>query len=138
MGNTYIKSPLNYVGGKYKLLPQIIPLFPSNINVFVDLFGGGLNVGVNAEAKHIVYNDLCLSVVQILDYFYSHTKEQMLNQIDEYITKYKLSKTNDIGYKQLREDYNKSEDKNPIMLYTLICYSFNNFNGYINSKYNKD
>lgn len=50
----------------------------------------------------------------------------MLNQIDEYITKYKLSKTNDVGYKQLREDYNKSEDKNPIMLYTLICYSFNN------------
>ena len=126
MENTYIKSPLNYVGGKHKLLPQIIPLFPSNVNVFVDLFGGGLNVGVNAEAKHIVYNDLCLSVVQILDYFYSHTKEQMLNQIDEYITKYKLSKTNDIGYKQLREDYNKSEDKNPIMLYTLICYSFNN------------
>ena len=24
----YIKSPLNYVGGKYKLLPQILPLFP--------------------------------------------------------------------------------------------------------------
>lgn len=126
MKNIYIKSPLNYVGGKYKLLPQIIPLFPSNINIFVDLFGGGFNVGVNADAKRIVYNDLCLPVVQILDYFHNHTKEQMLNQIDEYINKYKLSKTNDVGYKQLREDYNKSEDENPIMLYTLICYSFNN------------
>lgn len=42
MKKTYIKSPLNYVGGKFKLLPEIIPLFPTNINTFVDLFGGGV------------------------------------------------------------------------------------------------
>lgn len=36
-----IKSPLNYTGGKFKLLPQILPLFPNDINTFVDLFGGG-------------------------------------------------------------------------------------------------
>lgn len=30
-------SPLNYIGGKHKLLPQILPLFPNNINVFIDL-----------------------------------------------------------------------------------------------------
>ena len=34
-----IKSPLNYTGGKYKLLPQILPLLPDNIDIFVDLFG---------------------------------------------------------------------------------------------------
>lgn len=33
-----VKSPLNYVGNKYKLLPQILPLLPTNINTFVDLF----------------------------------------------------------------------------------------------------
>lgn len=37
----YIKSPLNYTGGKYKLLPQILPLLPNNIDTFIDLFGGG-------------------------------------------------------------------------------------------------
>ena len=37
---SYIKSPLNYVGGKYKLLPQIVPLFPEKIHTFIDLFGG--------------------------------------------------------------------------------------------------
>ena len=37
-----IKSPLNYTGGKFKLLPQILPLFPNDINTFVDLFGGGV------------------------------------------------------------------------------------------------
>ena len=36
--NQYIKSPLNYVGGKYKLLPQIMPLFPDNIDTFYDLY----------------------------------------------------------------------------------------------------
>ena len=39
----YIKSPLNYTGGKYKLLPQILPLFPNEIDTFIDLFGGGYN-----------------------------------------------------------------------------------------------
>ena len=55
--NTYIKSPLNYVGGKYRLLSQIIPLFPDKIDTFVDLFGGGFNVGINVNANRIIYND---------------------------------------------------------------------------------
>lgn len=36
----YLKNPFNYVGAKYKLLSQILPLFPSEIHTFVDLFGG--------------------------------------------------------------------------------------------------
>ena len=32
----YIKSCLNYTGGKYKLLPQIIPLIPRDIDTFYD------------------------------------------------------------------------------------------------------
>ena len=40
MKNNYVKSPLNYTGGKHKLLPQILPLFPEEINTFVDLFTG--------------------------------------------------------------------------------------------------
>ena len=38
MKEKLIKSPMNYVGGKYKLLPQILPLFPENIDTFVDMF----------------------------------------------------------------------------------------------------
>lgn len=38
----YIKSPLNYTGGKFKLLPQILPLMPDDIENFVDLFCGGV------------------------------------------------------------------------------------------------
>lgn len=37
----YVKSPFNYTGGKYKLLPQLLELFPKQVNTFVDLFAGG-------------------------------------------------------------------------------------------------
>ena len=53
-----IQSPLNYTGGKFKLLPQILPLFPQHINVFVDLFCGGCNVGINVDCNRVIYNDL--------------------------------------------------------------------------------
>lgn len=47
----FIKSPLNYTGGKYKLLPQLLEIFPKEIDIFVDLFAGGGNVAVNVNAK---------------------------------------------------------------------------------------
>lgn len=142
MKNTYIKSPLNYVGGKHKLLPQIIPLFPDNINTFVDLFGGGCNVAVNVKAKQIVYNDIITQVVEMLEYFKNHTTTDLLNEIDTYIKKYNLSKTNQKGFLQLREYYNK-ENKSPIVLYTIISHAFNyqirfNLKGEYNMPFGKD
>lgn len=34
----YKRSPIVYNGNKYRLLPQIIPLFPLKIDTFYDLF----------------------------------------------------------------------------------------------------
>jgi DNA adenine methylase Dam len=121
----YIKSPLNYVGGKYKLLKEIIPLFPNKINTFVDLFGGGFNVGANVEAEHTIYNDICKPVVELLNHIKGNNIDNLLSEIDEYIEKYHLSKENREGYLKLREDYN-SGYKTPIKFYTLLCYAFNN------------
>lgn len=58
MKNTYIKSPINYIGNKYKLIGQIIPLFPDKINMFVDVFGGSGTVLINTRAEHYLYNDI--------------------------------------------------------------------------------
>ncbi len=58
--------------------------------------------------------------------------DQSLAGIDTYIEKYALSKENREGYIALREAYNKGGATYPLLLYTLICYSFNNqirFNG---------
>ena len=56
--NKIICSPMNYIGGKYKLLPQILPLFPNNINTFVDLFCGGCNIGINVNAEGKLCGDV--------------------------------------------------------------------------------
>lgn len=110
----YIKSPLNYVGGKYKLLPQILPLFPKNIDTFIDLFGGGFNVGINVPAKEVVYNDLNLPVVQILEYIHRNRTDKSLDEIDEIIKQYDLSKINRNGYLRLRSYFNESESKQSV------------------------
>lgn len=125
MKNTYIKSPLNYIGGKHKLLPQIIPIFPSNINTFVDLFGGGFNVGINIKANKIIYNDTIEEVVDLLKNLYNTKTQECLNKIDKIIEEYNLSKTNKEGYLKLRQDYNNG-NKSYYMFYSLICYAFNN------------
>lgn len=121
----YIKSPLNYVGGKYKLLSQILPLFPKEIDTFYDLFGGGFNVGINVDAKKHVYNDILKPVVELLWALKKEDRERVLMFIDDYIDQYNLSKTNKEGYLALRERYNETK-RNPFMFYTLVAHSFNN------------
>lgn len=127
----FIKSPLNYTGGKYKLLPQLLEIFPKEIDTFVDLFAGGGNVAVNVNAKHIIYNDIMWQVPEMLQEFKRVGVEECLQRIDYFIEAYELSKDNREGYLKLRECYNNSFDlefllTDPLMLYTLICYSFNN------------
>lgn len=119
----FIKSPLNYIGGKYKLLPQIIKLFPDNINTFVDLFAGGFNVGINVKANNYICNDINIYVINLFKKFKELDIKEILNRINENIEKYQLSKTNEAGFIKLRAYYNKY--RNLIDLYTLVCYSFN-------------
>ena len=120
-----VKSPLNYTGGKYKLLGQILPLFPDNINTFIDLFTGGCNVGVNVNANKIICNDYESSIIDLYNNLKKLTSNKALNYIDNTIKKYQLSKTNVEGYYLLREEYN-SNKKYWYMFYSLVAYSFNN------------
>ena len=118
-----IKSPLNYIGGKYKLLEQILPLFPKKINRFVDLFAGGCNVGINANAKEIIFNDNLTYLIELFQTFHSKELETVITHIENRILEFDLSLTNEEGYKKIREFYN--ENKNPLDLFVLIAYSFN-------------
>lgn len=83
-----IQSPLNYTGGKFKLLPQILPLFPKEINTFVDLFCGGCNVGINVEANRVIYNDIDRNLLYIYQTFKILGKEVIKELIYEIIDKY--------------------------------------------------
>lgn len=141
MNETYIKSPLNYVGGKYKILNQIIPKFPKKINTFVDLFGGGFNVGINVDADTIVYNDVIEPLCELMNYFSNKNAEEVVQKLEDNISINGLDKENTDAFLKLRNKYNhsvyKNEDDKIIDFYTLILYSFNyqiRFNQ--NMKYN--
>ena len=119
----YVPSPMNYIGGKYRVLPQILPLFPKNIETFVDLFCGGCNVGINVDAKHIIFNDNLTFLIDLYKSFQQLSNEKVFEHIENQIRRFNLSLTNDAGYKQLRTLYNT--DRNPLDLFVLVAYSFN-------------
>ena len=156
--DNFAKSPLNYTGGKYKLLPQFKNIFPQNIDTFVDFFCGGANVAINSEAKKIIAIDKETNLIRILELFKNYDYMEIVNKLENIIEKYNLSNTYKNGYdfygensssglgkynKQyylnLRNDYNHMEDSHEkdFMLLTLVIYAFNHqirFNS--NGEYN--
>ncbi len=143
-----IPSALNYTGGKYKLLPQILPFFPKDADKVVDLFCGGCNVGINVNCNKVQFNDSNEYLIGLLNTFKKLPKEDIFNWVFESIKNYNLSMVsengyeyygcegskgvgsyNKEGYNRLRRDFNKKMEKNDeyyLMLYLLIVYSFNN------------
>ena len=119
----FLKSPLNYIGGKYKLLPQLNEYFPKKINTFVDLFSGGFNVGINVESNKTICNDMNTFIIDLYKELYIESIDDTLSKVVGRINEYGLSKENEEAFKKFRDYYNKTKD--PIDLYTLSCYSFN-------------
>lgn len=148
------QSPLNYTGGKFKLLSQILPLFPEQIDTFVDLFCGGCNVGLNVNANSVLYNDADEHLKYLFQMFKNLDKSVTFDLINQVIDEYGLSRVSEHSYEfygcnggdglgsynkdkflKLRADYNAKSGEDYykfIMLYVLIVYAFNNqirFNG---------
>lgn len=142
----YVKSPLNYTGGKHKLLPQLSKYWPENIDTFYDMFCGAGNVGINANAKKVICIDKNISVIEILKLIKETNFEELHQSIEDVIDKFGLSKSYINGYDyygcesstglgkynkdafmRLRSAYNASKgyDK-PLLLLVLILYGFNN------------
>jgi len=138
----YIKSPINYVGNKHKLLNQILPLFPDNINTFFDVFGGSGTVLINTRANHYIYNDINNFVSSIFSGLVFNDTDEVIHKIENVIAEYALSKTNKEGFDKLRDDYNNGRN-DWITLFALVCYSFNqqmrfNNNHQYNSSFGKN
>jgi DNA adenine methylase Dam len=118
-----IKSPLNYTGGKFRLLPKILPLFPDNIDTFVDLFGGAMNVCINIKANKIYGNDYINYLPELFNTWKNKSLEEINNHIDNRISEFGLSGTNKDGFEKFRDYYN--EHRNIEDLFILVCHSFN-------------
>ena len=143
-----IQSPLNYTGGKFKLLSQILPLFPKNIEHFFDVFCGGCNVGINVKCKGVTFIDRNEHLIYLYQSFQNLEKDEIFKWIYEIISEYGLSLVSQNGYKfyncnssaglgkynrepfnRLRNDFNKCkifDYRYYVMLYVMIVYAFNN------------
>jgi len=118
-----IKSPLNYIGGKSKLLTQIVPRFPTQVDTFVDLFAGGCTVGLNVRSNKTIFNDNLTYLIDLYRKLQDLSAEEVFEHINGRIDTLGLSKTNETGYLALRSEYNAN--KNPLDLFVLVAYSFN-------------
>jgi DNA adenine methylase Dam len=147
MNSWYTVSPLNYIGGKARILDQLLPIFPNDINTFVDLFCGGCNVGINTKANEYIYNDNNRELIGLLKTFLRLNCDTILKKLDDIVEKYGFSKTKEHNFAyydgnpmigvsrynkepfiKLRNDYNNTPRNNQhyIMLYALIVFGFNN------------
>ena len=120
----YYISPLNYIGGKYEILPLIKSNLPKNINTFYDLFGGGGTVGINVNCEKVIYNDINWMVRDLLEKISRDKFLTTYNYIEKTIKKYNLEKKNKEAYVNFRKKYNSNQigSRNPLDLYLLICY----------------
>lgn len=147
MNSWFTVSPLNYIGGKARILDQLLPVFPKHISTFVDLFCGGCNVGINTQADNYIYNDGNRELIGLLKMFLRLNTNTILKRMDEIVEYYGFSKTKDHNFAyyggnpmkgvsrynkepflRLRQDYNNSPRNNQhyIMLYALVVFGFNN------------
>ncbi|WP_237800069.1 Dam family site-specific DNA-(adenine-N6)-methyltransferase [Corynebacterium accolens] len=119
-----LKSPLNYVGGKYRLLKQILPYFPDEIETYVEPFGGAGNVGINVQADYYIFNDMNSELIAMLQYLTAiDDVEALIQEIYARIEAWGLTKTSESAYKEYRKFYNSN--RNPLDLFILTCFSYN-------------
>jgi DNA adenine methylase len=143
------RSPLFYVGDKYKFVREIKMHFPTKINRFIEPFVGGGSVYLNINASEYLLNDIDRSVIDIHKFLCSYIgkEKEFYNLIFAIIHKYNLScsyekdivpvelkqhyiKTyyahfNKENFKKLKTDYNQSKERNIAALYVLLIYGFN-------------
>lgn len=156
MNSRLKRSPLFYVGDKYKLMKQLVNLFPKEINNFYEPFVGGGTVFLNIQAKKYYINDINKHLINIHKFLVKNSKNpaQFYKNVEKIIYKYKLSRSykediipatlkkewkktyfarfNKEGYEELRISVNNHKQNDPLILYILLIYGFNRmlrFNG---------
>lgn len=123
------------MGNKYKLLSQLIPLFPKKCDIFVDLFGGSGVVSMNYQGrKRTIYNEFNKNIVELVKMIVGSKPQELDAYFKNKIKYYNLptlstNKEKSIirqkSYNKMREDYNKNTLKDYRDLFLLICYSIN-------------
>ena len=148
MNKHILRSPLFYVGDKYKLMEEIRTFFPDNIEKFIEPFVGGGSVFMNTTAEQYYLNDIDGYIIGLHKFLckFSNKPKLFFAQIEKVIKRYGLSysykedsipynlkrqykktyfaKYNKVAYSRMTEEFNESKD-NMLILYLLLIYGFN-------------
>lgn len=143
------RSPLFYVGDKYKLIDELKTYFPQNIRHFVEPFVGGGSAFMNVDAQDYILNDIDTNVIQLhrllsknaenSDFFISelfklsndyglscsYLQDTIPDSLKLRYPKTYFAEFNREAYNRMRSDYNTSTNRDPKILYLLLIYGFN-------------
>ena len=105
---TVIRSPLFYVGDKYKLMPQLNNLFPAQIENFYDVFCGGGSVSINVKANSYFMNDIDGKIIELHKHLQKNSNNilKFIERMYEIIRYYGLS-LSEKGKNQEIEEFKK-------------------------------
>jgi len=150
------RSPLYYVGDKYRLMAQLSAKFPAAIRNFYEPFVGGGSVFMNVEAEKYFVNDVDRHLINIHKYLAACAGDpaRFFAAVDDIVRAHGLSRSyredvvpaelkarykktyyakfNKVGYEKLRARVNRGQKNDPLILYILLIYGFNRmlrFNG---------
>ncbi len=142
------RSPFFYVGDKYKLMPQLINIFPKKIDRLVEPFCGGGSVFLNTPAISYLANDNNKWMIKLHQFLVKESKDRkkFFNKVFALIKEYGLSasylgiyapeelkrkyvktyyaKYNKEPYAKLKADFNNNKS-DLFKLYLLLIYGFN-------------
>jgi len=129
----FIRSPIKYMGNKYRLLKEFKKAFPNNIENFIDLFGGSGTVSLNVNAELIVYNELNNNIYNLFKMFKEKEYKTIVEYIEERINKYNLPTSEEElvesskkRFNEFRKAFNTNQSKEYLDLLTLHYFSINN------------
>lgn len=143
-----IRSPLFYVGDKYKIIDQIKKYFPKCIETFIEPFTGGGSVFLNTSAQNYLLNDIDKYLIKLHKFLnsYASNKELFFDSLNKKVIDSGLSRSyiedivpksfrikypktyfakfNKENYIKLRHIFNANKE-DMFILYLLLIYGFN-------------
>jgi len=143
------RSPLFYMGDKFKLLDQLKNKFPKKINNFIEPFTGGGSVFLNIDANNYFLNDRDKHLIGLHKHLLKSSKNPKLffNNVKKTLQRYRLSRSyeknivpqtlreqfvktyyakfNKEGFTQLKNDFNNNTKVDYTSLYILLILGFN-------------
>lgn len=88
-----ISSLILYMGNKGRLIRRdLINLFPSKINTFIDVFAGSASVAMNTKAKHYIVNDIDDTLHTYYNIFSTKLKENIISHVKNRVDEFNLPK----------------------------------------------